>query len=124
MNLKALVADRRTSIKGDAVDARLFSSNLRHLKDYSFWDGHEGTPRLWEHQQAAIATVVAYLCGEKTIPENPEHKEAALLKLPTGTGKSGIIAVVSRCLPCSGQLIPDTALSFSSATAGASPSLN
>lgn len=25
---------------------------------------------------------------------------------------------------CSGQLIPDTALSFSSATAGASPSLN
>jgi len=99
MNLKALVADRRTSIKGDAVDARLFSSNLRHLKGYSFWDGQEGTPRLWEHQQAAIATVVAYLCGEKAIPENPEHKEAALLKLPAGTGKSGIIAVVSRCLP-------------------------
>lgn len=99
MNLRELVADRRTSIESGAVDARLFSRNLRHLRGYSFWDGQEGTPRLWEHQQAAIATVVAYLCGEKTIPEHPEHQEAALLKLPTGTGKSGIIAVISRCLP-------------------------
>ncbi|CAE6857732.1 hypothetical protein R69658_07471 [Paraburkholderia aspalathi] len=99
MNLKTLVADQRTSIRSDAVDARLFSQNLRRLKGYNFWDGQEDAPRLWEHQRAAIATVVAYLSGDKTIPEHPELKEAALLKLPTGTGKSGIIAVVSRCLP-------------------------
>jgi hypothetical protein len=28
------------------------------------------------------------------------------------------------CIKCSGQLIPDTRLSFSSVTAGANPSLN
>ncbi|MER9578553.1 DEAD/DEAH box helicase family protein [Mesorhizobium sp. M0400] len=72
---------------------------MRYLGGYSFWDGEEGSPRLWEHQQAAIATVVAYLNGDKAIPERPEQKEAALLKLPTGTGKSGIIAVLARCLP-------------------------
>ncbi|PJO49400.1 hypothetical protein CWE02_06435 [Brucella pituitosa] len=72
---------------------------MRYLGGYSFWDGEEGAPRLWEHQQAAIATVVAYLNGDKAIPERPDQKEAALLKLPTGTGKSGIIAVLARCLP-------------------------
>ncbi|WP_206001382.1 hypothetical protein, partial [Paraburkholderia sp. Ac-20342] len=34
------------------------------------------------------------------------------------------VAQSSASEQCSGQLIPDTALSFSSATAGASPSLN
>jgi hypothetical protein len=37
--------------------------------------------------------------GTKSIPERRDHTEAALLKLPTGTGKSGIIAVIFRCLP-------------------------
>jgi superfamily II DNA or RNA helicase len=72
---------------------------IHHLESYRFWNGEEGAPRLREHQQAAIATVVAYLNGDKAVPERPEQKEAAPLKLPTGTGKSGIIAVLARCLP-------------------------
>lgn len=99
MNLKDLVADERTSLRQDAIDRRSYAAAMRHLRAFSFWDGGEGQPHLWEHQQAAIATVVAYLNGDKAIPERPEQTEAALLKLPTGTGKSGIIAVVARCLP-------------------------
>ena len=99
MDLRTLIADERTSLEVEAIDAEAFSQAIRHLSSYSFWDGTEGTPRLWEHQQAAIGTAVAYLNGDKAIPERPEHKEATLLKLPTGTGKSGIVAVLARCLP-------------------------
>lgn len=99
MNLSVLIADERTSIKMEAIDRVAFEWAIRHLNRYRFWDGAEGTPHLWEHQRAAIGTVVAYLNGDKTIPERPDHTEAALLKLPTGTGKSGIVAVLARCLP-------------------------
>ncbi|WP_417566614.1 DEAD/DEAH box helicase [Marinobacter sp.] len=98
MDLEALKADERTSLysKSPDVDKASFGDALRHLHKYEFWDG---TPGLWEHQQAAIGTAVAYIHGNKTISERPDLKEAALLKLPTGTGKSGIVAVLSRCLP-------------------------
>lgn len=99
MILRELIRDERTSIRQDGIDGAAYGRGMHYLRGYSFWDGEEGSPRLWEHQQAAIATVVAYLNGDKAIPERPEQKEAALLKLPTGTGKSGIIAVLARCLP-------------------------
>ncbi|WP_083202446.1 DEAD/DEAH box helicase [Stappia indica] len=99
MNLRELIRDKRTSIRQVGIDSAAYRRGLRSLQRYNFWDGAEGTPRLWEHQQAAIATVLAYLHGDKAIPERPEQKEAALLKLPTGTGKSGIVTVLARCLP-------------------------
>lgn len=99
MNLRHLISDERTSITGQGIDRKAYSQTLRHLRRYNFWDAVEDAPHLWEHQQAAIATVVAYLHGDKQIPERPEHTEAALLKLPTGTGKSGIVAILARCLP-------------------------
>ncbi len=99
MNLNQLISDERTSITGQGIDRKAYSQTLRHLRRYNFWDAVEDAPNLWEHQQAAIATVVAYLHGDKKIPERPEHTEAALLKLPTGTGKSGIVAILARCLP-------------------------
>lgn len=98
MNLETLIDDERTSLKLDSINAKVFAKALRHLRGYNFWDGDEGAPRLWEHQQAAIGTMLAYLSGDKAIPERPDHTEAALLKLPTGTGKSGIVAVLARCL--------------------------
>jgi superfamily II DNA or RNA helicase len=102
VNLNELITDARTSLdeairKG--IDGRAFSRDSRHLSQFSFWHGVRDQPHLWDHQKAAIGAVVAYLNGDKSIPERPEHKEAALLKLPTGTGKSGIIAVIARCLP-------------------------
>ncbi|MEP2028004.1 MAG: DEAD/DEAH box helicase family protein [Paracoccaceae bacterium] len=99
MNLRHLIADGRTSLHADVIDARAFGQDIRRLQSYGFWEAADDAPGLWEHQQAAIGTVVAYLNGDKAIPERPEQIEAALLKLPTGTGKSGIVAVLARCLP-------------------------
>jgi hypothetical protein len=99
VDLRELIRDKRTSITRDGIDGAAYRRALRHLESYNFWSGVADMPRLWEHQQAAIATVVAYLNGDKAIPERPDQKEAALLKLPTGTGKSGIVAVLARCLP-------------------------
>ena len=43
--------------------------------------------------------MIAYLTGEKTIPKRADQIEAAPLKLPTGTDKSGVVADLSRSLP-------------------------
>lgn len=99
MNLKELLADARTSLQDGSVNAAEFAKDLKVLKKFSFWAGGEGEPQLWDHQRAAISTIVAYLNGDKVVPEWPSQKEAALLKLPTGTGKSGVIAVLARCIP-------------------------
>lgn len=98
MNLNQLVSDDRSTINADDIDAQGYRRDINHLRGYSFWNGAENTPKLWEHQQVAISTIVAYLNGNKSILERSEHSEAALLKLPTGTGKSGVIAVLARCL--------------------------
>jgi superfamily II DNA or RNA helicase len=81
------------------IDRSAFRRDIAQLTHYVFWTETDKNPHLWNHQKVAIGTVVAYLNGDKSILERPEHKEAALLKLPTGTGKSGIIAVAARCLP-------------------------
>jgi superfamily II DNA or RNA helicase len=104
MSLKTLESDSRTSIDSaiaGMVDGRRFGAMLRRLETFDFWTPSGGSKRkpLWEHQRAAIETVLAYLVADPHIPERPTFKEAALLKLPTGTGKSGIVTVLSRCLP-------------------------
>jgi len=103
MKLDDLIADTRTSLTNSintVIDSAGFRNDIKHLSQYGFWTQTGNKPHLWDHQRAAIGTVVAYWnVQNKSLPERPDHKEAALLKLPTGTGKSGIIAVVSRCLP-------------------------
>ena len=42
---------------------------------------------LWPHQRTAIALAAAYVCSDKTLDVG--GTEAALIKMPTGTGKSG-----------------------------------
>ncbi len=116
MNLNELIADTRTSLDKTIkqhIEAAGFRRDQRQLARFKFWTGAGNQPHLWEHQKAAIATVTAYLNGDKSIPERPDHTEAALLKLPTGTGKSGIIAVLARCLPAIRKVLiltPRTAL--------------
>ena len=102
MNLNDLIADTRTSLYEtirQQIDPAGFTRDQEQLERFEFWTGVGNQPHLWEHQKAAIATVIAYINGDKSIPERPDHTEAALLKLTTGTGKSGIIAVLARCLP-------------------------
>lgn len=102
MNLNDLIADGRTSLNnviGQQINAPAFRRDINSLSRFTFWTAKSNYLSLWDHQKMAIGTAVAYLNGDKSIPERPDQTEAALLKLPTGTGKSGIIAVIARCLP-------------------------
>jgi len=46
---------------------------------------------LWRHQVTAVEMIEDYLAASVS--------GSALVRMPTGSGKSGIIAVASRCLP-------------------------
>jgi superfamily II DNA or RNA helicase len=48
---------------------------------------------LWEHQRAAVDVARSYLEARDV------HGESALITMPTGTGKSGVIAAITTCLP-------------------------
>jgi superfamily II DNA or RNA helicase len=48
--------------------------------------------KMWLHQKAAIQTISDYL-------ESGKKEEAALITMPTGTGKSGVIAWSATQLP-------------------------
>src|SRR4029077_4869877 len=80
------------------VDRAKHQRLIRPLVANAFWQGKGPTLGLWAHQQSAISHSIAYLCAETRLETELNVREAALLKLPTGTGKSGIIAIVSRCL--------------------------
>lgn len=56
--------------------------------------------RLWSHQEEAVAVIDGYLS-----PIRPDGKKpkAALVNIPTGGGKSGIMAVVAHWHPKSGM---------------------
>lgn len=102
MGFKELKRDVRTSIDVDVaklVDARRFAALLRHLEGFEFWKPSGRRKQLWEHQRTAVETVAAYLVADPHLLQRPALREAALLKLPTGTGKSGVVAVLARCLP-------------------------
>jgi superfamily II DNA or RNA helicase len=48
---------------------------------------------LWEHQRRAVAEVREYLAATDT------GEQSALITMPTGTGKTGVIAAITTCLP-------------------------
>ena len=80
---------------GDTLDKRGYNRDIAALEALPFWSGPEGSRTLWGHQKQAIAFCAAYgriVCSAGT-------PEAGLIKMPTGTGKSGVVAVVARCLP-------------------------
>src|SRR3984893_18075934 len=55
-----------------------------HLKTWK-------TLPLWEHQQRAVQNISDYI--------EAESDGSALIRMPTGTGKTGVIATVACCLP-------------------------
>jgi superfamily II DNA or RNA helicase len=48
---------------------------------------------------SALGFAIAYLVGDKKLPTEGFENEAALVKMATGTGKSAVITMLSRCLP-------------------------
>lgn len=75
---------------GDAYD-----ENIKVLEALPVWTGTPTGLSLWQNQKEAIALGAAYVCFSQQTSE----REAALIKMPTGSGKSGVIAVLTRCLP-------------------------
>jgi hypothetical protein len=50
---------------------------------------------LWKHQREAISKVLRYLAAF----QRGDAEGAALIQMPTGAGKTGVIATLARCVP-------------------------
>ncbi len=92
MTLKSPYLTSRTTLAGSA-NPKTFSADIRTLEALGIWKGAGNVLSLWPHQREAIVLGAAYLRAMD------RSGEAALLKLPTGTGKSGIVSILARALP-------------------------
>jgi len=101
MKLSELIARGGTSFTNQSgVDADGYGKLNRHFSGFTFWRSNPSRRRkLWEPQEAAMGMTVAYLCADRRLPLERIANEAALVKMPTGTGKSAVITVLCRCLP-------------------------
>ena len=90
---------------GDTLDRRGYNQDVAALEALPVWSGADGSLTLWDHQKQAIAFCAAYgrIIGSMGTPE------AGLIKMPTGTGKSGVVAVVARCLTIFNSVVCPTA---------------
>lgn len=88
----------------DAVIERDYRRAIRALSDFPFWTAgatgnYRPTTGLWAPQRKAVAFAHAYLACQRR--ENIRHpgslRESALVKMPTGTGKTGVIATLACC---------------------------
>jgi superfamily II DNA or RNA helicase len=119
MDFKTLLNDPRNSIDGEIagkISVPQYERLIRHLTDYRFWtsDRRRGLSPLWQHQIAGVSLALAYVCADTRLTDEGNVPEAALLKMPTGTGKSGVVAIIARCLPLVKKILvltPRTALS-------------
>ena len=118
MTLQRILRDTHNSLSLDKIDlnTKHFNASLKHLSGFCFWPNAKDsiTSKLWAHQEGAISLALAYLHSNQKLLDENNTIEAALLKLPTGAGKSGVIAVLSRCLPQVKKvlvLVPRAALS-------------
>lgn len=83
--------------------AKTYSGATANLAKYKFWsDGDRGGYRpkkgLWLPQRRAVAFCHAYMAARMhATPSTP--REVALIKMPTGTGKTGVIATLACTSP-------------------------
>ncbi|RYG18966.1 hypothetical protein EON82_22005, partial [bacterium] len=82
-----------------------YADAIKQLGHYEFWKaGDDGDYRpkggLWAPQRKAVALGLAYLAAQAASPTPARgDRESALIKMPTGTGKSGVIATLACCAP-------------------------
>jgi hypothetical protein len=67
-----------------------YRDDIKTLEELAIWSGSDGARTLWDHQKQAIAFCAAYSRVTHPLP----LPEAGLVKMPTGTGKSGVVAVL------------------------------
>lgn len=93
------------ALRGDVANG--YRSLISKLEKHSFWtlgeDDYRPERGLRWPQRRAVAFVQAYLAA-RSVPGACVNDEAALIKMPTGTGKSGVIAA----LACAGPKIQRT----------------
>jgi len=80
---------------GSSLDRSGYDADIRALEALPVWTGTPSGLSLWGNQKEAIALGSAYL----RVCQQLDRQEAALIKMPTGSGKSGVIAVLTRSLP-------------------------
>jgi Type III restriction enzyme, res subunit len=83
--------------------ARTYRKAMEELNAFKFWrDGAKGGYRpkqgLWTPQRRAVALCHAYLAARHHASADAP-REAALIKMPTGTGKTGVIATLACTSP-------------------------
>lgn len=83
--------------------AKTYSKAMEDLNALKFWrDGAKGGYRpkrgLWMPQRRAVALGHAYLASRRHAAADTP-REAALIKMPTGTGKTGVIATLACTSP-------------------------
>lgn len=83
--------------------ANEYRTAIAALDRHKFWSaGAKGSYRpskgLWTPQRRAVALAHAYLAAQKHAAADAP-REAALIKMPTGTGKTGVIATLACVSP-------------------------
>ncbi|MER9924433.1 DEAD/DEAH box helicase family protein [Mesorhizobium sp. M0048] len=90
--------DRHTTFdipSSDTFDKAGYGKDITALEALPVWTGSPTGLSLWSNQKQAIAFGAAYA----RLRQPGGRAEAGLIKMPTGSGKSGVIAVMTRCLP-------------------------
>jgi superfamily II DNA or RNA helicase len=93
----ALASDTLTPTMRDT-----FRTLIEPLENQPFWTAAEGQDKyvpqcgLWAPQRRAVGLGISYLAAWRT---KAVEKEAALIKMPTGTGKTAVIATLACALP-------------------------
>lgn len=80
---------------------RRYGRYMDHLRRFDFWTaGEDGSSKpkkgLRSSQRKAVGLIHAYLASKDLLIKDWKGKdEAALIKMPTGTGKTGVIATIA-----------------------------
>ncbi len=99
---KALLGDAYRTNTDIDLD---FAKSIQALERYPFWNAglHTYLPKngLWAPQRRAVALGLAYLSSQRITyaPQPGEMRESALIKMPTGSGKTAVIATLACCAP-------------------------
>ena len=90
--------DRHTTFEipsSSSFNTAGFGGDITALEALPVWTESPTGLSLWDNQKKAIAFGTAYA----RLLQPKKRAEAGLIKMPTGSGKSGVIAVLTRCLP-------------------------
>lgn len=89
---------------GNPRVARDYRESVRPLYEHTFWTNGLAAYRpqegLWAPQRKAVGLSLAYLSTQRIISRPADGaRESCLIKMPTGSGKTGVITTLACCAP-------------------------